>query len=70
MFKPDVGIILIGVLSMVIVLIALVKKITDKNLVAPFCFIAVLMIFGAISMLQSISFETAFYGQDGRNEAY
>lgn len=68
MFKPDVGIILIGVLSMVIVLIALVKKITDKNLVAPFCFIAVLMIFGAISMLQSISFETAFYGQDGRNE--
>ncbi len=67
-FKPDVGIIIIGVLSMIIVMIAVAKKITGKSLIAPFCIIAVLMGLGAISMLQSISFETAFYGQDGRGE--
>jgi hypothetical protein len=67
-FKPDVGIIIIGVLSMIVVLIAVVKKIADKSLIAPFCIIAGLMVLGAISMLMAISPDTAFYGWDGRNE--
>ncbi|MBE6861690.1 MAG: O-antigen ligase family protein [Ruminococcus sp.] len=57
-----------GVLCMILMLIAFIKKYVSKKLLIPVCAFGFMLIWGAVSLADSYSFQLGFYGMEGRGE--
>lgn len=62
------GLAVSGVICMVLALIAIMKKYTDRKKNFPVCVFGAMIIWGIISLINSYSVGTSFYGFSGRGE--
>lgn len=62
------GLAISGVICMVLALIGIIKKYIDYKKNFPFCFFGAMIIWGVVSLINSYSVSTSFYGFAGRGE--
>lgn len=62
------GLAISGVICMVLALIAIVKKYINRKKLIPVCAFGAMILWGIISLINSYSVNTAFYGFSGRGE--
>lgn len=62
------GLAISGVICMVLALIAIMKKYIDRKKLIPLCAFGAMILWGVISLINSYSVSTSFYGFSGRGE--
>ncbi|MDE6666562.1 MAG: O-antigen ligase family protein [Ruminococcus sp.] len=62
------GLAVSGVICMILALIAVMKKYIDPKKNLPFCAFGAMIIWGIVSLINSYSVSTSFYGFSGRGE--
>ncbi|MDE5770964.1 MAG: O-antigen ligase family protein [Ruminococcus sp.] len=62
------GLAISGVICMVLALIGIMKKYIDRKKIFPVCAFSAMIIWGIVSLINSYSVSTSFYGFSGRGE--
>lgn len=62
------GLAVSGVICMILALIAVMKKYIDRKKIFPVCAFGAMIIWGVVSLINSYSVSTSFYGFSGRGE--
>lgn len=62
------GLAVSGVICMILALIAVMKKYIDRKKIFPVCAFGAMIVWGIVSLIDSYSVSTSFYGFSGRGE--
>lgn len=65
---PAAGLAVSGVVCLILALIAIIRKFVNRKALVPVIAFAALVAWGTISLFDSYSVKTGFYGYSGRNE--